>query len=62
MAAISQSIYSNAFIFLDTYEDVIKWRHFPRYRPFVREIHWSPVNAPHKGQRRGALVFSVICV
>ena len=41
------------------------WRHqmetFPRYWPFVRGIHRSPVNSPHKGQWRGALMFSVIC-
>ena len=35
---------------------------FPRYWPFVRGIHRSPVNSPHKGQWRGALVFSLICV
>ena len=34
------------------HDDVIKWKHFPRYWPFVRGIHWSPVNSPHKGQRR----------
>ena len=38
-------------------DDVIKWKHFPRYWPFVREIHWLPVNSPHKGQWRGALMF-----
>ena len=38
------------------HDDVIKWKHFPRYRPFVRGIH------PHKGQWRGALMFSFICV
>ena len=43
------------------HEDVIKWKHFPRNWPFVREIHRSPVNSPHKGQWRGALVFSLIC-
>ena len=21
------------------HDDAIKWKHFPRYRPFVREIH-----------------------
>ena len=42
------------------YDDVIKWKHFPRYWPFVREIHRSPVNSPHKGQRRGALIFFLI--
>ena len=40
---------------------VIKWKHFPRYWPFVRRIHRSPVNSPHKGQWRGALMFSFIC-
>ena len=33
-----------------------------RYWPFVRGIHRSPVNSPHKGQLRGALMFSFICV
>ena len=28
-------------------DDVIKWKHFPRYWPFVRGIHRSPVNSPH---------------
>ena len=37
-------------------------KHFPRYWPFVREIHRSPMNSPHKGQWRGALMFSLICV
>ena len=35
---------------------------FPRYWPFVRGIHRSPVNSPHKGQWRGALMFYLICV
>ena len=43
------------------HDDVIKWKYFPRYWPFVRGIHRSPVNYPHKGQWRGALVFSLIC-
>ena len=50
----------------DTYswlwhDDVIKWKHFPRYWPVVRGIHRSPVNSPYKGQRRGALIFPLIC-
>ena len=44
------------------HDDVIKWKHLPRYWPFVRGIHWSPVNSPHKGQWRGALMFSLICI
>ena len=43
------------------HDDVIKWKHFPRYWPFVRGIHRSPVNSPHKGQWCGALIFSLIC-
>ena len=42
------------------HDDVIKWKPFPRYCPFVRGIHRSPVNSPHKGQWRGALMFSLI--
>ena len=42
------------------HDDVIKWKHFPRYRPFVRGIHRSPVNSAHKGQWPDAL-FSLIC-
>ena len=42
------------------------WRHqmetFSALWPFVREIHRSPVNSPHKGQWRGALMFSLICI
>ena len=34
------------------HDDVIKWKHFPR----------SPVNSPHKGQWRGALIFTSICI
>ena len=43
------------------HDDVIKWKHFPRYWPFVRGIHRPLVNSPHKGQWRGALMFSLIC-
>ena len=43
------------------HDDVIKWKNSPRYWPFVRGIHRSPVNSPHKGQWRGALMFSLIC-
>ena len=43
------------------HDDVIKWKHFPRYWPFVWGIHRSPVNSPQKGQWRGALMFSLVC-
>ena len=41
------------------------WRHqmeiSPRCWSFVWGIQWSPMNSPHKGQWRGAFVFSLIC-
>ena len=43
------------------HDDVIKWKQFARYWPFVRGIHRSPVNSPHNGQWRGALMFSLMC-
>ena len=42
-------------------QNVIKWKHFPCYWPFVRGIHRSPVNSLHKDQWRGASMFSLIC-
>ena len=43
------------------HDDVIKWKHFQCYWPFVWGIHRWPVNSPHKGQWRMALMFSLIC-
>ena len=43
------------------HNDVIKSKHLPCYWPFVKEIHRWPVASPHKGQWRGALMFSLIC-
>ena len=34
------------------HDDVIKQEHFPRHWPFVRGLHQSPVNSPHRGQWR----------
>ena len=42
------------------HDDAIKWKLYPRYWPFVRGIHRSPVDSPHKGQWRRALTFSLI--
>ena len=47
--------------FPSQHNDVIKWKPFPRYWPFVRGIHLSPVSSPHKGQWRRALMFPLIC-
>ena len=43
------------------HDDVIKWKHFPCHWSFVWGIRRSPANSPHKGQWRGALMFSLIC-
>ena len=53
--------YKRTHIRSSFHDDVIKWKYFPRYRPFVRGIHRSSVNSPHKGQWHGALVLSLIC-
>ena len=53
---------SNTTWGLMPHDDVIRWKHFPRYWPFVRGIHRSSVNFPHKGQWRVALMLSLICV
>ena len=34
--------------FNSLHDDVIKWKHFPRYWPFVQDIHRSPVNSPQR--------------
>ena len=48
-------------VYSPVHDNVIKWKHLPRYWPFVRGICRSPLDSPHKGQRRGALMFSLIC-
>ena len=44
-----------------SHDDVIQWKHIPRYWPFVWGIHRCPVNSPHKGLWRGVLIYSLIC-
>ena len=59
-----QDIFGNVALMTHTvfsHDAVIKWKHFPLHWPFVRGIHRSTVNSPHKGQWRGALIFSLIC-
>ena len=43
------------------HDDVIKWKHFLHYWPFVRGTPWWLVDSPHKGQWHGTLMFSLIC-
>ena len=47
---------------INVYDDIIKWKYFLCYCPFVRGIHRSPVDSPHKGQWRGTFMFSLICI
>ena len=51
-----------AHIHIGHHDDVIEWKHFPCYWPFVRGIHLSSVNSLHIGQWRGALMLSLTCV
>ena len=49
------------FIFHWSHGDLTKWKYFLRYWPCVRGIHrWLVVT--HKGQRRGDLMFSFMCI
>ena len=41
------------------HDDVIKWKHFPRYWPFVRGIHRSPVTGEFPTQRLVTRSFDV---
>ena len=56
-----QTGHKKRLVYFICHDDIIKWKHFPRYWSFVRGIHRSPVNSPHKGQWLGALMFSLIC-
>ena len=38
--------YTDTFL---VHDDIMKWKQFPGYWPFVWVIHRSPVNSPHKG-------------
>ena len=61
LGSISETRQIEKFECFGQHDDVIKWKHFPRYWPFVRGIHRWPLNSPHKSQWRGALMFSFIC-
>ena len=41
---------AEALVISRCHGDVIKWKPFPRYWPFVRGNHRSPVDSPHKHQ------------
>ena len=39
---------------ISNHDDVVKWKHFPRYWPLVRGIHRWPVNSPQRVNNREA--------
>ena len=41
------------------HDDVIKWKYFPRYWPFVWGIHRSPVNSPREVKRSFDVFFDL---
>ena len=45
-----------------SHDVVIKWKHFPRYWPFVPGIHQSPVNSPQRPVTRSFDVFFDLCL
>ena len=47
-------LWSPWWLQMETFSALLVWR-------FVQGIHRSPVNSPHEGQWRGALMFSLIC-
>ena len=50
----------NAAWYWQEHNDLIKWKHFLCHWPFVRAMHQSPVDSPHKNRWRRALMFSLI--
>ena len=43
------------------HDDVIKWKYFPCYWPFVRGMHRSPVNSPQRPVTRSFDIFFHMC-
>ena len=43
------------------HDDVIKWKHFPRYSPSVRGIQWSPVDSPKRASDADLWFFICAC-
>ena len=60
MAVLSLNLLASNCMGFGGHDDVIIWKHLPRYWPFVRKTQRSPVNSPHIGQWRGALMLPFI--
>ena len=57
-AKVYTCFFSDAFSF---YDGVLTWERLPHYWPFVRGIHWSPVNSHHRGPKYCvAVIFSLL--
>ena len=54
---IGDNLFSLLFKSSYIHDDDFTWKHFSRYWPFVRGIHRSPVNSPHKGHWHSTDVF-----
>ena len=52
---------SSASMILAVHDDVLKWKHFPRYWPFVWGIHRSPVFSLTKASDAELWCSSLIC-
>ena len=61
----SEDLWSSDIFKMTPLGTISWWRHqletFSALLALFRGIQWSPVNSPHKGQWRGALMFSWIC-
>ena len=55
------SLFHSYVLYHPFHDDVIQWKHFRVTGPLCG-ISPVPVISPHKGQWRGALMFSLICV
>ena len=60
LAPFTMAVHEGSNLSQNLHDNVIKWKHFPRYWPFVRGIHRSPLDSPHKGQWHAALTFYLI--
>ena len=58
---VSVTIYDRSH-FQIAHDDVIKWKHFSALLAICAGNSPVPGEFPHKGQWRGALMFSLICV
>ena len=47
---------------LELHNDIIKWKHFPRYWPYVWGIHRSLMNSPGQGQWCELWCFFDLCL